>query len=113
MTNYKTGHDAEKHAAKYLASLGYKIHDLNWKTRFCEIDIVAEKSKTIYFVEVKYRKSSAFGSGLDYITPKKLNQMKFAAEMWVSSHDWKEDYQLAAIELTGPDFKVANYLTNI
>ncbi len=113
MTNYQTGHDAEQYAAEYMTEQGYKIRELNWKTRFCEIDIVAEKTKTIYFVEVKYRKSAAFGSGLDYITPKKLEQMKFAAEMWINNHNWTGDYQLAAIELTGPAFKVTNFLLDL
>lgn len=99
MTNYQTGHDAEKWAAEYLQDQGYKIHELNWKTRYCEIDIVAEKDKTIFFTEVKYRKTNKFGSGLDYIIPKKLQQMTFAAEMWVINHNWKGDYQLAVLAI--------------
>ncbi len=70
MTNYTTGHDAEKIAAKYLERHGYKILEMNWKTRYCEIDIVAEKNSIVYLTEVKYRKSLAYGSGLEYITPK-------------------------------------------
>lgn len=99
MTNYQTGHDAEKWAAEYLKQQGYKIRELNWKTRYCEIDIVAEKDNTIYFIEVKYRKSDKFGSGLDYVTPKKLQQMTFAAEMWVSNNNWEGNYQLAALAI--------------
>lgn len=112
MTNYSTGHDAEKTAAEYMKKQGYKILELNWSTKYCEIDIVAEKDKTIYFTEVKYRKSAAFGTGLDYITTKKMKQMSFAAEMWVSQIKWSGDYQLAAIELTGPTFEVTNFLTD-
>ncbi len=100
MSNYSAGHNAEVRAAEYLKTLGFKIRELNWKTRYCEIDIVAEKDKRIYFVEVKYRRSSAWGSGLEYITPKKLKQMKFAAEMWVSNTGWKGDYQLAAVSMS-------------
>lgn len=97
MTNYVIGHDAEKQAAEYLKQQGFKILELNWKTKYCEIDIVAQKKKIIYFVEVKYRKSDFHGTGLDYITPKKLNQMRFAAEFWVSANNWNGDYRLAAI----------------
>ncbi len=98
-TNYSAGHDAEKLAAEYLESQGFKIHELNWKTRYCEIDIVAEKAKRMYFVEVKSRKTLLQGSGLDYVTRKKLEQMGFAAEMWVSNHVWTGDYQLAAMSI--------------
>ena len=99
MTNYQTGHSAEKRAAVYLESKGFKIRELNWKNRYCEIDIIAEKDGSIYFTEVKYRRNAKQGSGLDYITSKKLKQMKFAAEMWVQNNNWTEDYQLAAISI--------------
>ena len=111
MTNYSAGHQAEEIAASYLTALGYKINELNWRTKYCEIDIVAIKGKTAYLVEVKSRSSSAYGSGFDYITPKKLKQMKFAAEMWVSHHQWAGDYQLAAIEVENE--KVTNFLTDL
>jgi Holliday junction resolvase-like predicted endonuclease len=103
MSNYTTGHEAEKRAAKHLESLGFKIRELNWKTRYCEIDIVAEKDAAIYFVEVKYRQNSAQGSGLDYITPRKLGQMRFAAEVWVQDHQWTGDYRLAVVSLDGEE----------
>lgn len=101
MTNYQTGHNAEKRAAEYLEKQGFKVRELNWKTRYCEIDIVAEKDKVVYFVEVKYRKNAAHGSGLEYITPKKLQQMQFAAEMWVQNNEWSGDYQLSAVAIDG------------
>ncbi|MGH7250050.1 MAG: YraN family protein [Minisyncoccia bacterium] len=110
MTNYAAGHLAEKYAAEYLQKHGYKIIASNWKTRYCEIDIIAKYKKKVHFIEVKYRKTDAQGSGFEYITGRKLKQMKFAANMWVSENDWDKDYALGAIELTGPDFKVTNFL---
>lgn len=99
MTNYTTGHEAEKTAAEYLKQQGYKVVALNWRTKYCEIDIVIQKAKRVYFVEVKSRKTLFQGSGMDYITTKKLNQMRFAAEMWVTNHTWEGDYQLAALSI--------------
>jgi uncharacterized protein (TIGR00252 family) len=94
-----TGNAAESRAAAYLQMQGYKIIDRNWRTRYCEIDIVAEKNKTVWFVEVKFRTSSSQGAGYEYVTPKKLQQMRFAAEMWVQSHNWNGDYSLAVISV--------------
>jgi hypothetical protein len=37
----------------------------------------------MYFVEVKYRRTNRQGSGLEYVTAKKLEQMRFAASSWV------------------------------
>lgn len=113
MTNFATGHDAEKVAAEYLRNEDYKVLDLNWRTKYCEIDIVAEKNKTVYFIEVKYRKSISFGGGLEYITAKKLKQMSFAASMWVNDHNWLGDYQLSALELSGPNFQITEFLRDL
>lgn len=101
---------AEAATADYLALRGLKIIELNWRTRWCEIDIVAESSenkgllrrvKIIHFVEVKYRKSKSQGDGLEYITPKKQEQMKRASQFWVNEHNWSGDYQLDAIAVSG------------
>jgi Holliday junction resolvase-like predicted endonuclease len=97
MSNYTAGHLAEKRAADYLKVQGFKILELNWKTRYCEIDIVVEKGSVVYFVEVKYRQTDKQGYGLDYITPRKLKQMQFAAEVWVQTRHWQGGYQLAAV----------------
>ncbi len=97
MNNYISGHTAEVVAVDYLRQRGFNIIETNWKTRYCEIDIVAEKDNVAYLVEVKSRQTHFHGFGLDYITPKKLNQMKFAAELWVVNNEWTDGYQLAAI----------------
>lgn len=112
-TNYSVGHEAEQHAAKHLQKLGYKIKEINWSTPVCEIDIIAEHQKIIYFIEVKYRKNLNQGSGLEYITAKKLQQMQFAAELWVQQNQWLGSYQLGAIELTGLNFEITNFLPTI
>jgi len=113
VTNFSTGRVAEEAAVKYLQNNGHKIIDQNWRTRYCEIDIVAVKKKTVYFVEVKYRANMFQGSGLEYITSKKLKQMSFAAEMWVQANNWNGGYSLAAIEVSGPDFEITNFLTEL
>lgn len=113
MTNITQGRIAEDVAAKFLLSKGYKVLSQNWKTPVCEIDIVAQKDKRIYFIEVKYRANTSYGSGLDYITPKKLKQMDFAAKIWVSQSKFEGDYSLAAIELTGPSYEVTNFLPDL
>jgi len=98
-TTTSVGRAAEKAAANYLEQLGYKILQQNWRTRWCEIDLVAAKGNTIYFVEVKYRSTSAYGAGLDYITPKKLQQMIFAADFWQAKYNWQGNAIMLAAEV--------------
>lgn len=105
MTNHATGHQAEKDAAEYLDSQGFKIVELNWKTKYCEIDILAEKDKTVYFVEVKYRAKNTQGGGFDYITPAKLKQMRFSANMWLANNNWQGDCTLAAVAASPQGFE--------
>lgn len=105
-TNKQAGYDAESRAANYLESEGFEILDRNWHNRWCEIDVVARKGKRVYFVEVKYRRNANQGLGLDYITPKKLKQMAFAAEMWVSDHKWSGEYQLSALSIVAEEIQL-------
>lgn len=113
MTTFDTGRQAETAAADYLKKRGYAIVAQNWRTRWCEIDVIAQKGKAVYFCEVKYRRTDNQGSGLEYITPTKLQQMQFAAEAWVHLTRWTGEYQLAAIEVSGPQFSVTNFIENL
>jgi uncharacterized protein (TIGR00252 family) len=100
------GKDAESRIADFLKANKFKILAQNWRTRVCEIDIVARKDKIVYFVEVKYRSSDKQGSGLEYITPKKLGQMHFAAEIWNQQNDWEGDYRILGAEVTDDKIKI-------
>lgn len=113
MTNYAHGKHAEAKATDYLHSKGWEIVEQNWKTEWCEIDIIAKHQSRIYFVEVKYRMSNSQGTGLDYITNKKLHQMARAAEGWTQIHRWAGDYQLAAIEVSGENYQITNFVTDL
>lgn len=108
-----TGRAAEAEAARFLAAKGCLVVVQNWRTRWCEIDIVALRGATVYFVEVKYRQSAHWGAGLDYITSQKLRQMHFAAEFWCSKHAFAGDYCLAAVELTGDPPRVTRAINSI
>lgn len=113
MTTFDTGRRAEMVAADYLKKQGYAIVAQNWRTRWCEIDVIAQKGKVVYFCEVKYRRTNNQGSGLEYITPKKFQQMQFAAEAWVHLTRWTGEYQLAAVEVSGAQFAVTNFIEGI
>lgn len=104
MATTAIGRAAEKAVAAYLSSSGYRILEQNWRTRWCEIDIIAQKEDVIYFIEVKYRGTEAYGSGFEYIGPNKLRQLVFAANFWVTSKDWSGDFRILAAETTGSDF---------
>jgi uncharacterized protein (TIGR00252 family) len=97
------GHRAEAAVADYLAGQGFSIMERNWRTRWCEIDIIARKDDIMHFVEVKYRASESQGSGFDYIGPNKLRQLRFAVDYWLAQNDWTGDCRLYAAAVTGYD----------
>ncbi len=110
-TTKRIGDEAEDEAANYLVRNGHEIIERNWKTKYCEIDIVSHKDGTIYFTEVKYRKKPDQGGGLAAITKKKLNQMKFAVKFYAQVQKSKEtDLLLAVISMTGSPPEVEEYL---
>lgn len=111
ITTKDIGDAAEESAADYLRSQGHKVLERNWRTKFCEIDIVSKKDDVLYFSEVKYRKSSIQGGGLAAITAKKQQQMKFAAEYYAVSKRLKDvPMKLVAIAMSGVSPKVDTYL---
>lgn len=112
MSTTAIGRKAEAAAAVYLEMRGYKIVEMNFRRPRCEIDIIATKSDTVYFVEVKYRRNDSQGSGFEAITASKLRQMSYAAEVWVQECKWQGPYQLAAVELAGADFTVMGFIDN-
>lgn len=105
MTTTLNGQAAEAAVAGLLQKQGYKILDRNWKTRLCEIDIIASKGKIIYFAEVKYRVSGEQGSGLEHVTPRKLGQIKFAVRLWNQNNNWDGDCRILGAEVSGADFE--------
>ncbi len=113
MTTTSVGREAEQAACQELERRGYQILDNNWRTRFCEIDVVAKQGNCVHFVEVKYRRTDMQGSGLDHITKAKVRQMQYAAEEWAFKHDWTGDINLAAVEVCAPDFAIGDFVESI
>lgn len=110
-TTKQIGDAGEDAAVAFLKRQGHEIIDRNWRTKFCEIDIISHHDDTIYFTEVKYRKRDDQGGGLAAITAQKHRQMKFAAEYYVLKNKVKDtNLRLAAIDVSGQPPVVKNYL---
>ena len=102
-TTRKIGDKGETAAANELVRQGHTIIARNWKTKYCEIDIISKKGDTLYFTEVKHRKNDKSGDGLSAITSKKLRQMTFAATLYLHMEHLVMDAQLMAIATRGDD----------
>ena len=73
------GKQGEEAAAACLRQRGYRILQRNAKSRFGEIDIVALDGDVLCFVEVKTRRSAAFGEAAAAVPAAKQRQIERAA----------------------------------
>jgi len=111
VTRKQIGGRGEDTAARYLWQLGHNVIDRNWRTKFCEIDIVSQFGDAVYFTQVKYHKNDKAGGGLAAVTPKKQQQMKFAAEYYALKNNLKNtNLRLAVVNASGDPPKVNTFL---
>lgn len=86
------GQKGEEKAKLYLESHGYQIIELNWTYRHLEIDIIALKSNTLCFIEVKTRENKLYGEPYQAFTLKKQKNILVAASHYIKSH--KIDFEI-------------------
>ena len=79
------GEKSESVAVNCLKKQGYRIIELNYRTKLGEIDIIAKQGKTLVFIEVKARKSSRFGRPELAVTPKKQRKISMVALYYLKS----------------------------
>ncbi len=97
--NRHLGQIGEEIAAKFLIQNGYSIVDRNWRTRYGEIDIIAQKDRTICFIEVKTRSNIGYGYPVEAITPRKLHKMNVTAQLYCLKHRINLPCKLIVIEV--------------
>lgn len=106
ITTKELGDDAENFVAEFLEQENHKIIARNWRTKFCEIDIVSKCDEDYYFTEVKFRKNADFGGGAGAISKKKLEQMKFAANYFAHKNNLQNvNLYLAGAIVEGEKFE--------
>jgi putative endonuclease len=81
------GGEAERVAAEYLVSRGYRIFARNFFCRYGELDVVAEKDGTICFVEVRMRSTATWGDPALTVSWKKQRRIVTAALHYLFQHD--------------------------
>ena len=77
------GLESETLAARFLSQRGYRIVERNYRTRRGEIDLVAYDGHTLVFVEVKTRRSTAFGEPHGAIDRRKQIRMERLAHQYL------------------------------
>ncbi len=100
------GRAAEDRAAAELEKQGFKILARNWRSRWCEIDLIVQKAGRTHFVEVKYRSNPSYGEGFDYITADKANRLRRAAAYWAANYAPDVDYQIDIVSVDDRNLEI-------
>ena len=113
--NLKKGSIGERATAEYLVKKGYQVIEMNYRTRYGEIDIVCKpgehsrsernshsgsvRGEPLVFVEVKTKTGSDFGEPWEMVDKRKLAQVKRVATMYLKKKKLGEP--LCRIDVVG------------
>lgn len=90
-------------AAEYLRKKRYDIVAANYRSRFGEIDLIAQNRKNLVFVEVKLRKSDDFAAPREYVDRNKQDKLRITASIYLSQNPTKLQPRFDVIEIYAPD----------
>ena len=82
------GKNGEALAANYLIKKGFTIVKQNYRYKRNEIDIIAQKTDLLLFVEVKARTGVAFGYPETFVDKKQQHRLQEGAEQYLIDYDW-------------------------
>lgn len=75
---------AEQLAARYLEEKGYTILERNWRCRYGEIDVIAQKEGALIFVEVRSRLGERYGTVLEAIDARKRHKVRMVSTFYLN-----------------------------
>ena len=96
------GRWGETLAAEYLRQRGFSILGAGWRCRFGEIDLIAADKNYLCFVEVKLRKSAAYGTAGAFVDQRKQEKLRLTAQMYLSEHPTDLQPRFDVVEIYAP-----------
>jgi putative endonuclease len=96
----------EELAAGWLRQHGYSIRERNWKSGRTEIDIIAENSEYIVFVEVKSRSYDFQVNPADAVNVPKQRTLIFAASNYIKNYNINKEarFDIITVIFNGPTY---------
>ena len=96
------GRWGEALAADYLRRQGYAVLASGWRCRFGEIDLIVQDKAYLCFVEVKLRRSSAFGTAGEFVDWRKQQRLRTTAALYLQQHPTALQPRFDVIEVLAP-----------
>lgn len=109
MNKRSVGNIGEKMALAYLRKQGYELVKKNYRCPYGEIDIIARHQNTLVFIEVKYRRSTAYGYPMEAVNGYKQQKIYKTALWFISSEQIEGAFRFDVISILGDDI---NHIVN-
>ena len=93
----------EELAAAYLRKKRYEIVACNYRCRFGEIDLICRNRRYVAFVEVKLRKSAAFGEAREFVGYEKQSRLRATAALWLQQNPTDLQPRFDVLEIYAPE----------
>lgn len=81
------GRHGEDLAVAHVERCGWQVLDRNWRVGAGELDLVALDGDELVAVEVKTRRSAAYGHPAEAVTSAKLARVRRLVAAWLAAHD--------------------------
>ncbi|MBR6402108.1 MAG: YraN family protein [Eubacterium sp.] len=108
----QVGKSWERNAAEYLRRKGYTILFMNYRTRFAEIDIIAQDRDELVFIEVKYRYNEQKGTPLEAVTSGKQKRIRNAARYFLMEHNYDIENTFIRFDVVGVEGDKTEHIKN-
>ena len=106
------GDHFERIALEHLKKQGCRIITTNYSWRGGEIDIIAKDQHYIAFIEVRYRRSSQFGSAAETVTYSKQQRIINTAKLYLQSRGLSNEFPLRFDVLTVGEGATITWIKN-
>ncbi len=111
-----SGQAAEALACQHLQQHGLRLLAQNWRCRRGELDLVMLDADTVVFVEVRYRRHSAWGGAIESVDARKRDKLTTAAMHFLQQESrWAKHpcrFDVIAINAQGNSPPLLNWIQN-
>jgi putative endonuclease len=109
--NKQTGGKGEQEAERLLRGKGYKVLEMNWGSKWGELDLVCLDGEVVVFVEVKAKTGYGYGAPWQMVNRRKLDQVRRMGEVFLTERGWQE--KACRIDVVGVVFDRAGKVVEI
>jgi putative endonuclease len=101
-----SGAQAEALACAHLERAGLKPVARNYRCPQGEIDLIMDDRDTLVFVEVRYRRSDAFGTPAETVDRRKQARLQAAAGHYLLTHSADRACRFDVVAVSGDDMRI-------